>query len=387
MSTPVRTSNQSRASTKIVIGFIVILAVGYLAKTLWEKSQLQNVHYPPLLPGKVNLVGVDTKTGGYHIVVANGLAHLVQSPNGTFGPGDSDPNQSDSDDSGADKKKVPLKELIQTLTGTDPQTVGRYIAVLNDMSEEDIPAKAVDWKAGDVQKAVKGDADLKKKLESDLNTHLDGTPLETFRPSTFQNGIVIHLNVPLHVGTGDGAKTVTGDVSLPFQSTLMKALEARVKDISPLDDHSLAGFYGEVGKTYLDNPTRRQDVGKALLQLTSTDNANSLAELPQKVLNSVQILANDTLITKATLSPQDTDRGKVFNMDVDLNDEGRKRLWQYSKDHVGDQLLLVVDGVAVAAPRIGTELAESNLSILNMPDERIAKDATDKINLHQSKQS
>jgi hypothetical protein len=385
MSTQVRTSNQSRASTKIVIGAIVLLAGGYLAKTLWENRQLSGVHYPPLAPGKVNLVGLDTTHGGYHIIVANGLAHLIQSPSGSFGPGQSDPGQADSDDSGAEKKRVPLKELIQTLTGTDPQTVGRYISVLNDMNEIDVPPKALDWKADDVQKALNGDAALKKKLESDLNTHLDGTPLPVFRPSTFQTGIVIHLGVPLTVNTEQGSKTVTGDVEVPFQTSLMRNLESRVKDVSPLDEHSLAGFYGEVGSMYLKDATRRQDVAKALLAVISKENVATLSALPQSVLASVQVLANDSLISHASYSTQDTSRGQVYNMDIQLNDEGRKRLWQYSRDHVGDQLLLVVDGVAVAAPRIGNELAQSNLSISNMPDESIVKDATDKIN-GQSKQ-
>jgi hypothetical protein len=40
----------------------------------------------------------------------------------------------------------------------------------------------------------------------------------------------------------------------------------------------------------------------------------------------------------------------------------------------------VVDGVAVAAPRVGTELAQTHLTISNLPDERIVKDAVDKIN-------
>jgi hypothetical protein len=378
MSTQVRTSNQSRASTKIVIGFVVLIAAAYFGYNYWAGTQLNGIHFPPLTPGKVNLVGVNTSKGGYHIVVANGLAQLVQSPLGAFGPGNSDPGQADTDDSGADKKRVPLKELIQTLQGKS-SSAGRFVGVLNDMNENDVPANAVPWSSADVQKAVSGNAALKDKLERDLNTHLDGTPLAEFRPSTFQNGIVIHLPVTLNVTVESGTKPVTGDLLFPFQSALMKTLEVRVKE-EGIDEHKLAGFYGEVGQSYIDNPSHRQDVGKALSQIISADNVKSLTTLPQTVLDSVQILANDSLITHASYTSKDADKGKLYDMSIDLTDEGRKRLWQYSRNHVKDQLLLVVDGVAVAAPVVGTELAQRNLSISNMPDESIVEDATNKIN-------
>ena len=388
MSTQIRTSNQSRASTKIVIGFIVLLALGYFGKDLFERLALRGTVLTPIAPGQVNIVGVDVKNGGYHIVVADGIAQLVQSPNGSFGPGDSDPGSSDNSDSDSDKKRVPLKELIETLQGKS-EAVGQYVAVLNDMKQDDLPPTKieVDWKAADIQKAINGDAKLKQKLQDDLNTNLDGTPQTAFRPNAFENGIVIHLPVTLNVPTVDGVKPVTGDLLVPFQSNLMKALESRVKDESSIfDPHNLAGFYGEVGKTYQDRADIRQNMSNALKQIVSKDNVSRMIELPQKMLDSVQILANESLITSASYRSEDTNKGPVYDMDINLTDEGRKRLWQYTKDHVGDQLLLVVDGVAIAAPRVGAELAQSSLTISNLPDERIVKDAVTRTNSHSKNQ-
>src|SRR6185436_14820256 len=97
MSTQVRTSNQSRASTKIVIGFIVLLGLGYLAKTLLDRQALSGFVAIPIAPGTVNLVGVDTRKGGYHIVVANTLAQLVRSPAGAFESADASTNQTSAE--------------------------------------------------------------------------------------------------------------------------------------------------------------------------------------------------------------------------------------------------------------------------------------------------
>src|SRR5579885_2873259 len=378
MSTPLRTSNQSRASTKIVIGFVILIALAYGAYAFWENSRIGNLHYPPLSPTTVNIVGVDTKKGGYHIIVANRIAQLVQSENGAFDAPGQDTSGSEGDDSDAQKKKVPLKEMIQTLQGNS-DAVGRYVATLNDMKQEDLPSVQIKWKASDIQKALDGDATLKAQLEKDLNTHLDGTPLPEFRPSTFDRGIVILVPVSMTVQTPQGSKVVSGDVSFPFQTRLMLALYQRVKDLQ-INEQQLAGYYAEVGKPLLDEPAQRQDVAQALKQIISKENVDAMTQLPQTVLSSIQVLVNDSLIKRASYTPEETPRGTVYNMDIELTDEGRNRLWQYSRANVGTQLLLVVDGVAVAALRIGGELAETHLTISNLPDETIVKDAVNKIN-------
>ena len=69
----------------------------------------------------------------------------------------------------------------------------------------------------------------------------------------------------------------------------------------------------------------------------------------------------------------------LYDLVLDLNDEGRDRLWKYSRNKVGTQLLLIVDGVAIAAPRVRHELAQKTVTITQMPDKALIQDAIDDI--------
>lgn len=376
MSTEVRTSNQSRASTKIVLAFVALVAVAWFGKWLYTRQALANKVFPPLAPGVVNLVGVDTQKGNYRIIVANEVAQLVQSNNTDF---KADDTQNESDDSGAQKKRIPVREMLRAISG-EPAAVDRFVRVLNDMRDDDLPSVPVYWSAADIKKAVDGDPVLKDKLEKDLNTRLDGTPLPTFRPSTFQRGIVIKLPVTLQAPTVSGRMPVTGEVQFPYKSLLMASLEKRVEEEPNLTATSLAGFYGEVAKRYVDDPARREKVGEVLKDTISEGNVQKLSRLPQQVMDSVTVLTNETQITKATYSSEDAPGGKLFNMRIDLTNEGRDRLWKFSRDNLNTQILLVVNGIPIAAPRIKTELAQTNLTISNLPDETLVREATDLIN-------
>ena len=55
MSTQIRTSNQSRASTKIAIGFVVLLALGFGAKAWWENRSIGDSVITPIPPSTANL--------------------------------------------------------------------------------------------------------------------------------------------------------------------------------------------------------------------------------------------------------------------------------------------------------------------------------------------
>jgi len=74
------------------------------------------------------------------------------------------------------------------------------------------------------------------------------------------------------------------------------------------------------------------------------------------------------------MNSQDSDSG-MYDLDLHVTDEGRLRLWRYSKLHPHDQLLLVSNGVAIAAPRIRHELVESDLTIVQMPDKGLLQEA------------
>ena len=69
----------------------------------------------------------------------------------------------------------------------------------------------------------------------------------------------------------------------------------------------------------------------------------------------------------------------MFDLDLHVTDDGHLRLWQYSKLHPHDQLLLVSDGVAIAAPRIRHELVSPDLTIVQMPDEGLLQQAVESL--------
>ena len=69
-----------------------------------------------------------------------------------------------------------------------------------------------------------------------------------------------------------------------------------------------------------------------------------------------------------------------MDITINLTDEGRMRLWKYSVGRVESHLLLVADGIPIAAPIIRDELREGELTITQMEDEALVKDAVDALN-------
>jgi hypothetical protein len=68
-------------------------------------------------------------------------------------------------------------------------------------------------------------------------------------------------------------------------------------------------------------------------------------------------------------------------MALNLTPEGKDRLWQFSrKGNIGAQLLVIHNGIAIAAPRIRHELAQSNVSITQLPERSLAQETVDFLN-------
>jgi preprotein translocase subunit SecD len=85
-------------------------------------------------------------------------------------------------------------------------------------------------------------------------------------------------------------------------------------------------------------------------------------------------------MTDAELKRLEASNGaRSYNLDVELDQEGRDRLWLYSRGKVGTQLLLVLRGIAVAAPRIDHELSERRVTITQLEDEGIAEETLNAI--------
>jgi hypothetical protein len=322
-----------RQSTKIAIGFVVLSGLGYGAYTAAINMAIANAHFAPVPPAEVNLVGIDTG-GKYKIIVSNEIAQLVEASD-TFG-GDAAQGSGESGATeGAVKKRIPIKDLLLVLKG-DSKALGDFVMTMNEMKEDNLPSIRVVWRADKIRQALNGDKALQAKLESDLVTRLDGSPLGKVRPSAIENGIVIEAPVTVSVNINGKITKVVGYVLDPFKTHLVTTVESRYADKNYNQNMQL-GYYTQEARALVDDPKKREDVRQSLLDKISDQLA------AQRV---------------------------------------RRRLWKYSRDKVGTQILLVADGVAIAAPRIQHVLAEGELTITQMRDKPLVTDAVDRINPH-----
>ena len=364
-----------RHSTKIALGFVLITGGAYAAYQVISTKLALEENFSILTPGDVNVVGIDAGAG-YRIIVANQMAQLVQASD-NFSSNDTNDGGATE---GAIKRRVPVREMLNTLKG-DSKALGEFVMSLNDMKENDSwPPERVFWKAEDIQKALDGDKEMVAKLEHDLNMKLDGTPLRTLRIASMQNGIIVDSPVTVKVNLHGVVTPVVGRVFEPYRPRLMRAVEDRYKDKPDVTKEMQIGYYTEEASKVLSGETAKESVRDSLASRISKTLAEERAAAPTRVLKSATIVLNDALVKHASYHQYDTTRGKMFDLSVEVSDEGRRRLWKYSKERVGTQLLLVADGIPIAAPRIQHELAQDSLTITQMEDEVLVRDAVEMLN-------
>jgi len=368
-----------RSSTKITVGFVALVVLGYGGYQFAMQKAIAGEHFTPVVPGNVNLVGIDPGAG-YKIIVANFVAQLIEGGSSEFGGNE---NGSDGATEGSIKKRIPIKEMLAVLRG-DESALGPLTMVMNDMKEENIPPHRVMWNAEDLHKAIAGDAKLKAKLENDLNVHLDGSPLDHVRPSSIEDGIVLDAPVQVTVNINGTQKVIVGHVLEPFKPRLIKAVEARYADKNYTPEMQ-AGYYTEEASKVMKDHSLREDVAQTLLERVSEKTSKERAAPVERVLKSATVVVNDGHILKASERTYDTSDGQRSDLTIDLSDEGRRRLWKYSIDKVHTQLLLIANNVAIEAPRIQHVLSEDQLTITQMRDKTLVDDAVNMINTHTAK--
>lgn len=165
--------------------------------------------FDPLVPGEVNILGVDT-TKGYHIVVANQVAQLVLGSGGSFESPDKKEGGNDQE-----KRRIPLRDMLGALQG-DSAAMGKFVMTMNQISDSSLPSYPIVWSATDIQKAIDGDPVLEKKLEQDMNVRLDGSPTETLRFAAILEGIVIECPVTVSIVKQGKTTKVTGNLREEF---------------------------------------------------------------------------------------------------------------------------------------------------------------------------
>lgn len=357
-----------RSSTKIVIGAALVAAVGYVGLVTIPGYLVMREKFSPLKPGSFNIVGVNTRKGGYTIVVANQVAQLVVGKAGNLEA--PDPQAVSS----SERKRVPLRDMIRALQGDD-KSLARFVMLMNDISDASLPAYPIVWKAEDIERALSGDEALKRRLVEDLAIGLDGVPLDSIRTRAIQEGIVVETPVPIRVNMEGKEVTRFARIREEYRPRFFSALDRELSEKGNLTTSLIAGYYRAAARDLIENPSKCEDIAASLRSRYAKTRVESLASLPQRMLGSITIVVNDSLIDGARAERYKTSDGKpMSDLVLVLADEGRRRLWQYSSQHKGEQLLLVWEGIAVAAPTIVETIPFAEVQIKQIPDSTLAQD-------------
>lgn len=365
-----RTRYRMLPSTKIALGFIGISAGAYFGYNWWAAREVDGLVFAPLTPGKVNLIGIRAG-GGYKIVVQNRIA-ILQISDSQAEEFESPDDSARSSDDATSKQRVPMKELIGALRG-DKGALSKFVAILNEVKDSDLPPVKVYWDASDIQKALDGDAGLRARLASDLGVDLKGAPLAKLRYNSLMNGIVVRVPVMVDVPRNGAVVKQEATIERPFLSALASRVEDSLRE-RKLRGNDMAKVRAEVVALATEmraDASKRQDVAAALRRLIDPSGAQVFANLPNRVLRRAVVVVSDSLIRDASYIEQDIQGEKYYTLRLELNDEGRQRLWQYSRRNPGGQLLLVSDGVAIAAPVIRQQISDGTVDVTQLQEESL----------------
>jgi hypothetical protein len=361
-----------RTSSKIAIGFAAIAVAGFYGYRYATYYALGREHFAPLMPGDVNVVGLDTSKG-YHIVIENRIAKLILGGGGDF---EAPKDDKALEAGGGERKFIPIKDMLAALQGS-VAGLSYFVERLNDITDTDLPPDAPLWKMEDIEKALKGDQALKQKLIRDLNTNLDGTPLDTVRTGALFNGVVVDVAVPLQVQLGGDKRIIQARVKRPYKTAFMTRVENAVSDKFATPE-VIAKEYAAVAAELKSGQFQKENIPDRLRWFN--EGLYEFAKMPQAILNSITPVINENQITGARFETQKNANTLTYTLIINLTDEGVKRLWQFSHNRIGDQLLFTVRGVAISAPRIEHGLSDREVRISGLTDDSLVEDAVATIN-------
>lgn len=371
-----------RAKTPaLVIGFLAVVGVGYGGWRAFGEYQLRNLQMNPIKPGHVNIVAVNPGSG-FGIIVSNQVAQLAE-----FSDSDLDAPEMNEDDV-ITKKKLLIREFLGALQGNG-DALGKLVMSLNDVNEGEFPAEAEVWTKDQLERAINGDANLKPKLERALSMTLDGQPLATLDLDRLIDGIIIEVPFEMEYNVGGTETKVRGVYRESFNSQFASRAGRRLTEKFLTDAAMQATYAEEIKRTrgeLTDKdgnpiPAQKEDLLQSLKGRFSEARLKELTAKPYRVLENAFVVVNDEMITGASKNTYDGGNNQpVTDIRLNLTEEGRLRLWKFSREHPRFQLLFMVNSVALAAPRIGTELAEKNVTIRGVGAEQLAADAVEDIN-------
>lgn len=375
-ATPARSRSRLRLlpSTKIAIGFVLLATGLYYGYQLYAGWAVDRLKFAPIKPGRITLLGIQTGAG-YKIVVQNRLAVLqmtTEADQGFEAPR-TDTNRDTADDD--TKRRIPIRELVGALTGDEKQ-LSRFVTIINELRDQDMPNVRVEWTAADVRKALDGDAALKAMLEGDLGLDFDGNPLPKARMSALQNGIVILNPVKVRVSIEGKEQELTAMVDTPYRTAFSRAIDAELSEKKLLGSGD--AYRGAVilkARELQEDPSKREKVGESLARAIEPRALARYATTAERVLKNAFVVLNDSFIEDASMTEGTDKEGKpMYVLHFDLNNEGRQRMWQFSRQHRGDQLLVIKDGIAIAAPVIQNEIPYRTIDVTQLQEEGLVAD-------------
>jgi hypothetical protein len=142
----------------------------------------------------------------------------------------------------------------------------------------------------------------------------------------------------------------------------------------------MLSIYSTVAGKVMQDGQTTENVTDSLKARFADSQKKELAFNPARLISSAFVVASDQHFAGAKATHYKDNRGYPrSDLAITMTEAGRKRLWKYSVDRSGFQLMLIVNGVAIAAPRITTELAERTINIVALPDPPLATTAEQEI--------
>lgn len=360
-------------SLKFVLSVLTVILVVWLGWKGYGAFQLRNVTLDPIEPGRINVMAI-SPASGYRIVVANQVAYLAK-----YEGGEEEHAMASGSESLANASRLPLRELIQTLQG-DEKALGPLVMRLNEWADTDTSLYVKVWKQEDILEALNGNEEKRRSLENDLNVTLEGKPLPTINVGNIVEGIMIDSPVTMDVQVGGVTRTLTGRVQELYQPQFCREVETEIdKEFNP-SDAAITGIYREIAQQ-MQSSNKHEDVARSLQRKIDPARLAGLTEPVNKVLKNTVVLLNESHIEAARFENYEIGANKTTNdIHFDLTNPGRLRLWKYSRENTGFQLLFVVDSIAISAPRVKTELPEKAATIRQVPSKRLVADAVELLN-------
>ena len=360
-----------RATTKILMGFIGLIGLAYGGRYGLTKFQLIGVDLHPIPSSDFCLIAIGPKAN-VKTIIANQMVQLVESSDKFSGASEGESGM----ESGAVKKRIPVRELIGVLGG-DPDSAQSFVKKMRDNTEESSSEdEAPLWTKSDLQAAMAAKGPLREKLEHDLGVTMDGQMNPVINRLAYFYGIRIKVPITLNVPNAKGQKIDSFDV-VTFKpkgmSRFYKQMQTKFYDKAQLQTY-YASFLR-------DDKPEAQDIADTLKKIFAGVEGSDELKKAENIARYSTILVNQPMIEKVSMEEQTDGRVVTYDLKVALNAEGKSRLLKFSSEG-GKQILVVSKGVAIAAAVIGTQLNSQELVIKQITSKRLLEDA---VSLFQSK--